>query len=71
MSVAVGDVQDTPPKFTSQLNAEIEEDAGINTLVMTIHAEDGDRGSPRKIVYELINSKQKPRIPPKVYINIF
>lgn len=38
--------------------AEINENAPINTLIMTIHAEDGDRGSPRKIVYELMNSKQ-------------
>lgn len=52
-------MQDTPPNFTSHLKAEIEEDAPINTLIMTIHAEDGDRGSPRKIVYELLNSKQR------------
>lgn len=57
VTIAVGDVQDTPPKFTGQLEAEIEEDAPINTLIMTINAEDGDRGSPRKIVYELMNSK--------------
>lgn len=58
VTIAVGDVQDTPPKYIGQLEAEIEEDAPINTLIMTVHAEDGDRGSPRKIVYELINSKQ-------------
>lgn len=57
VNVDVGDVQDTPPKFIGSLTAEIGEDAPINTLVMTVHAEDGDRGAPRKIVYELVNSK--------------
>lgn len=57
MFIKVGDVQDTPPFFTGNLTAEIEEDAVINTLVMTIHAEDGDMGIPRKIVYELADSK--------------
>lgn len=50
-------MQDTPPKFIGSLTAEIGEDAPINTLVMTVHAEDGDRGAPRKIVYEIVNSK--------------
>ncbi|KAJ8921829.1 hypothetical protein NQ315_008461 [Exocentrus adspersus] len=56
VSIKVGDVQDTPPYFEGNLTAEIEENAPINTLVMTAHAEDGDRGIPRKIVYELINN---------------
>lgn len=55
-NIDIGDVQNTPPKFIGKLNAEISEDAPINTLVMTVHAEDGDRGEPRKIVYELVNS---------------
>ncbi|XP_056642220.1 cadherin-87A isoform X2 [Diorhabda sublineata] len=54
--VHVGDVQDTPPYFVGNLTAEIKEDVDINTLVMRVHAEDGDRGIPRKIVYELVNN---------------
>ncbi|KAG5879259.1 hypothetical protein JTB14_012529 [Gonioctena quinquepunctata] len=54
--INVGDVQDTPPYFIGNLTAEVEENAPINTLVMTIHAEDGDRGIPRKIVYELVKN---------------
>ncbi|KAJ8969553.1 hypothetical protein NQ314_001705 [Rhamnusium bicolor] len=57
VTIKVGDVQDTPPYFIGNLTAEVDEDAPINTLVMTVHAEDGDRGIPRKIVYELVNSK--------------
>ncbi|CAH0559618.1 unnamed protein product [Brassicogethes aeneus] len=56
VTVSVGDVQDTPPQFIGNLTAEISEDAPINTLVMKVHAEDGDRGAPRKIVYELVNN---------------
>ncbi|XP_074032325.1 cadherin 87A [Leptinotarsa decemlineata] len=54
--INVGDVQDTPPYFVGNLTAEVEENATINTLVLTIHAEDGDRGVPRKIVYDLVNN---------------
>lgn len=39
------------------LQAEVYEDVPINTLIMTIHAEDGDKQRPRKIIYELVNSK--------------
>lgn len=57
VSINVGDVQDTPPHFIGNLTAEIEEDAVINTLVLTVHAEDGDNGIPRKIVYSLEESE--------------
>ncbi|KAJ8942766.1 hypothetical protein NQ318_002926 [Aromia moschata] len=56
VTVKVGDVQDTPPYFIGNLTAEIDEDAPINTLIMTVYAEDGDRGIPRKIEYELVNN---------------
>ncbi|KAJ8974157.1 hypothetical protein NQ317_003207 [Molorchus minor] len=62
VSVKVGDVQDTPPYFIGNVTAEVDEDAPINTLIMTVHAEDGDRGIPRKIEYELVNSKYAPSI---------
>lgn len=54
----MGDVQNTPPIFIGPLNAEVSEDAPINTLVLTVHAEDGDRGMPRSVLYELINSRE-------------
>lgn len=57
VSIKVGDVQDTPPHFIGNFTAEIEEDADINTLVLTVYAEDGDRGIPRKIAYTLEQSK--------------
>ncbi|XP_060523658.1 cadherin-87A isoform X2 [Cylas formicarius] len=56
VSVLVGDVQDTPPMFLSNLTADLYENSTINTLVMTVKAQDGDRGIPRGIVYELISN---------------
>ncbi|CAH1126852.1 unnamed protein product [Ceutorhynchus assimilis] len=54
--ITVRDIQDTPPRFLNNLTAELPEDASINTLVFTAKAEDGDRGNPRTIVYELVNN---------------
>ncbi|XP_066259350.1 cadherin-87A isoform X1 [Euwallacea similis] len=54
--VNVRDVQDTPPQFLNNLTAEIPEDVPINYLVFTVKAEDGDRGNPRPIIYELVNN---------------
>lgn len=51
------DVQNRPPVFQGSLAAVINEDSPIGTLVMTIHAKDGDHGQPRKIVYDLLTSK--------------
>lgn len=51
------DVQNRPPVFQGSLAAVINEDSSIGTLVMTIHAKDGDHGQPRKIVYDLLTSK--------------
>ncbi|KAL3278344.1 hypothetical protein HHI36_013675, partial [Cryptolaemus montrouzieri] len=55
VNVNVSDVQDTPPHFKGTFSAEVKENAPINTLVMTIAAQDGDRGVPRKVVYEMVN----------------
>ncbi|XP_017083648.2 LOW QUALITY PROTEIN: cadherin-87A [Drosophila eugracilis] len=49
----VKDVQDKPPVFQGSLSTVIDEDSPINTLVLTVHARDGDTGEPRKIVYDL------------------
>ncbi|ALC46335.1 Cad87A [Drosophila busckii] len=52
----VKDVQDKPPVFQGSLSTVIDEDSAINTLVLTVHARDGDTGEPRKIVYDLISN---------------
>lgn len=56
LEIHVKDVQNSPPVFQGSLAAVINEDSKIGTLVMTIHARDGDRGQPRKIVYELVTN---------------
>ena len=57
VEIRVKDVQNSPPVFMGSLAAVINEDSPIGTLVMTIQARDGDKGQPRRISYELINSK--------------
>ncbi|KAH8382777.1 hypothetical protein KR009_005221 [Drosophila setifemur] len=52
----VKDVQDRPPVFQGSLSTVIDEDSPINTLVLTVHARDGDTGEPRKIVYDLLTN---------------
>lgn len=58
MEIRVKDVQNRPPVFQGSLAAVIDEDSPIGTLVMTIQAKDGDHGFPRRIVYDLLTSKQ-------------
>lgn len=57
MEIRIKDVQNMAPIFQGSLTAVIDEDSPIGTLVMTIQARDGDKGQPRKIVYELVTSK--------------
>lgn len=61
LEIQVVDVQNSPPIFQGSLAAVIDEDSPIGTLVMTIQAKDGDRGQPRKIVYDLITSNLKKK----------
>ncbi|XP_058058428.1 cadherin-87A [Anopheles bellator] len=56
LEIHVRDVQNSPPVFQGSLAAVINEDSPIGTLVMVIQARDGDRGQPRKIVYELVTN---------------
>lgn len=56
LEIHVADVQNTPPMFQGSLAAVINEDSPIGTLVMTIQARDGDKGQPRKIIYDLITN---------------
>lgn len=57
LEIRVKDIQNSPPVFQGSLAAIIDEDSPIGTLVMTVVARDGDRGQPRKIIYDLISSK--------------
>lgn len=52
------DIQNMPPVFHGSLTAVISEDLSVGTHVLTINAKDGDRGEPRNIIYDLIQSMQ-------------
>ncbi|XP_070490349.1 cadherin-87A isoform X2 [Chironomus tepperi] len=56
MIIHVEDVQNSPPIFQGSLATIINEDSPIGTLVLTIQAKDGDRGSSRKIYYDIITN---------------
>lgn len=45
-----------PPVFHGSLTAVISEDIPIGTHILSINAKDGDRGEPRNIIYDLIQS---------------
>ncbi|XP_074114366.1 cadherin 87A [Cotesia typhae] len=56
VEIKVTDIQNSPPEFLNSLTGIVYENASIGTLVMTVKARDGDRGIPRKIVYELVTN---------------
>lgn len=56
VEVRIVDVQNSPPVFQGSLATIISEDSPIGTLVLTLQAKDGDKGSPRKIVYDIISN---------------
>lgn len=56
MEIHVVDVQNSPPVFQGSMASIINEDSPIGSLVMTIQARDGDKGQPRRIVYDLISN---------------
>ncbi|XP_029049380.1 cadherin-87A [Osmia bicornis bicornis] len=56
VEIKVADIQNSPPEFLDSLTGVVREDAPIGTLVMTVKARDGDRGMPRKMIYELVNN---------------
>lgn len=56
MEVRIMDVQNSPPVFQGSLATIISEDSPIGTLVLTLQARDGDKGAPRKIVYDIISN---------------
>lgn len=45
-----------PPIFHGSLTTVISEDILVGTHILTINAKDGDRGEPRNIVYDLVQS---------------
>lgn len=53
----MADIQNSPPEFLDSLTGVVREDDPIGTLVMTVKARDGDRGMPRKMIYELVTSE--------------
>ena len=57
VEIKVADIQNSPPEFLDSLTGVVREDDPIGTLVMTVKARDGDRGMPRKMIYELVTSK--------------
>lgn len=56
IEVRVLDVQNSAPVFQGSLATIISEDSPIGTLVLTLQARDGDKGAPRKIVYDIISN---------------
>ncbi|KYN32871.1 Cadherin-87A, partial [Trachymyrmex septentrionalis] len=54
VEIKVADIQNSPPEFLDSLTGVVREDDPIGTLVMTVKARDGDRGMPRKMIYELV-----------------
>lgn len=57
VEIKVADIQNSPPEFLDSLTGIVREDDPIGTLVMTVKARDGDRGMPRKMIYELVTSE--------------
>lgn len=57
VEIKVADIQNSPPEFLDSLTGVVREDDPIGTLVMTVKARDGDRGMPRKMIYELVTSE--------------
>ncbi|KAF4527316.1 hypothetical protein B566_EDAN001092, partial [Ephemera danica] len=58
VEVRVRDEQNRPPVFEGSLAGVVDEDAEIGTLVLTVHARDGDTGRPRRIAYELLTNPE-------------
>ncbi|XP_066591300.1 cadherin-87A [Prorops nasuta] len=56
VEIKVSDIQNSPPEFLDSLTGVVREDDPIGTLVMTVKARDGDRGMPRRIIYELVTN---------------
>lgn len=56
VEVRIVDVQNSPPVFQGSLATIISEDSPIGTLVLSLQAKDGDKGAPRKIVYDIISN---------------
>lgn len=62
VTVSVADVQNRSPEFRGSRTGVVGEDASIGSLVMTVKAADGDVGSPRKVMYDLLESECRHRV---------
>ena len=70
VEIKVADIQNSPPEFVNSLTGVVREDDPIGTLVMTVKARDGDRGMPRKMIYELVTSEFMPYFSPFYRLNV-
>ena len=57
LDITVGDVQDSPPQFTSTLTAVLDEGVPVGSEVVKLEAVDRDRDNPRTIRYSLQTSQ--------------
>lgn len=59
--VAVLDEQDTPPVFTiAPPTTILDSNLKPGDLILQVHAEDGDKGNPRDIRYDLVPDQDTP-----------
>lgn len=56
VDIHVKDIQNMPPVFHGSLTTVISEDISVGTHILTVNAKDGDRGDPRNVIYDLIQS---------------
>ncbi|CAG0880821.1 unnamed protein product [Cyprideis torosa] len=54
--IRVEDVQDSPPVFLGSLSTLVPESTPPGSLILTLQASDGDRGKPRALRYQLLDS---------------
>lgn len=56
VNVVVEDVNDNAPWFVSSRSVSVAEDTALNSVVITVHAEDADSGSNGEVLYYLNNT---------------
>ncbi|ESO87056.1 hypothetical protein LOTGIDRAFT_229247 [Lottia gigantea] len=60
ITISVEDIQDSPPYFIQPIyRAAIVEHSPVNTSVIQIQAEDGDKGVPRDVGYRIIKGNKE------------
>ncbi|CAL1532634.1 unnamed protein product, partial [Lymnaea stagnalis] len=57
--ITVSDIQDTPPEFIgAPFHATVEENSNQNIPLLTVKAEDGDRGAPNSITFRIFTGSE-------------